>query len=292
MKRGRIAALLAAPAPLDPATVDDAELASAASSADLVAALSLLASESASLPAVGVHLPRGIALGSQLSEILGKGGAWLATARAAAEDWAHGEALVLLAAPLPPPANVAIVRAGELEATALATLSAAKAPQIVMKTYSLLLRTSTIRAGARFSADDLAATVARAGSESGCSGSSSKSVPHVSVAPASVIAVLLRAGLITGAGGGGEAGAGSALYLLSLPGGGKLWAAVSAGRAALVARVRRRAYAEMPQVEAEQRALAGTPLPPRFHARDAVGAGVLSSVRVASRGGAATLRIP
>jgi hypothetical protein len=269
--------------------------------AELSGALTLLRREARSLACVGLPGAVHVSLGTQLCELLGGGGglAWRVALRAACA------ACELAVVPMPaasgrPPAQPlhaqAVVSVRDLGAAAAAALAGAApaAPPLAAAVAARLLRAPALCAGARFSAAHvLAAAQAEAGAAAGAA-----ALPRV-------LAALLRAGVVAAAGGGGEpapapapaaaaaaaAWPASDLFALALPGGGALWAAVRAGRAAAVARVRRRARRELLRGDAEAAPLRGSPLPAVFHVRDAVGAGALQSVYVAAAG-AAMLRAP
>lgn len=71
-------------------------------------------------------------------------------------------------------------------------------------------------------------------------------------------------------------------YWFGVPDSGRLWPLIKAGRAELLQRLRARKYHEAPRAEVETWKLARSPLPPRFHIRDALGLGTVVEYGTAS----------
>ena len=79
-----------------------------------------------------------------------------------------------------------------------------------------------------------------------------------------------------------RARASGVVYELGVPEAGRLWTQLEAGRAELLARLRLRAYKEMPRAEAEALRLARCHLDSRFILRDALGRGIVEAVDTAA----------
>lgn len=69
--------------------------------------------------------------------------------------------------------------------------------------------------------------------------------------------------------------------MLGVPEAGRLWAQAADGRRELLQALARRPYGDMPRAAALSLRLARSRLPPAFHVRDAVGAGLAEEVRAA-----------
>lgn len=161
-----------------------------------------------------------------------------------------------------------------------------------------------------------------AGSSSSLSSSARRALTADGAASRSAAEAVLRAaaaaGIATGAGAGaaagGAAGAGAdsgtgsagsfagrpsesgshqhllnELFSFGVPASGLLCRFATDGRAELLQRLRARKHGEMPRAEAEALQLVRSPLPARFHIRDAIGAGLVHVFRVPS--GHAHLRV-
>ena len=70
-------------------------------------------------------------------------------------------------------------------------------------------------------------------------------------------------------------------FALGVPSAGRLWEYVTAGRRELLQRLARQRHGDMSLASALKLRLARTPLPPLFHIRDAVGAGLAAEVQTA-----------
>ena len=150
---------------------------------------------------------------------------------------------------------------------------------------------SQTQSPAASSGSDTAAAAAAALLREGSRRNSARTVPLESM-----LKPLLQLGLLTrrndaltASSRGGSGSAAAEAYFFGVPEASPLFAAVAAGRLELVARLRTRAYRQMPRSTAEALLLTKTPLAAGFVVRDAIGSGI---VQLFSTVGGQFLRLP
>jgi hypothetical protein len=291
----------------------------AAAVSDVAAALNLLRQEFRTLCAVKrprtistkidnvlqMVVPVPVCLGTQLSDLLAADGGW----RSELQEMQLSGEIRLCKAPLTGVDQTAVVFTSDLTAL-LANMRAERASTLAdtsLDVYAVVLERCNASASCRRS-DVEAALHAAAARRSAGSLSSSAAATGARPDADAIIGFLLREGFLlrhlgeTAAesaadGTAAACAAGSTGFAASpagessgeafgfgVPRSGALWGYVLAGRAEVAQRVRQRRNREMPRAEAEGLRLSRSPLPTRFHVRDAIGAGLLVKFEVSAGG--------